>query len=365
MKILCVIDHFGSGGAQRQMVNLACGLKARGHHVEMFIYYPESDFFRSNVEKAGISIQEVRKKNRFSFKVLLGLMHLIKNRHYDGIISFLKTPCVYAELASFANFRTKLIVSERSSHHNDNNRIFSLFCRLMHNRADFVVSNSFYHTAWLGRYNWLKGKLKTIYNGYPIQNLYSHKTIDFKSPDFLVIGRISAQKNGATLVEALHCFYSKHGYVPTVNWAGRLETSESGLRCSNKIFELLDKYPEVKAKWTFLGERDDIPQLLEQHSCLVLPSLHEGLPNVVCEAFIAGRPVLASNVCDHPVLVEEGERGFLFDPLDPQSIADAIEHFISLNQDEWHHLSSNARKYAEENLSIERMVREYESLLLK
>ena len=37
MKILCVIDSLGSGGAQRQMVNLP--LVWQRHHVELFIYH--------------------------------------------------------------------------------------------------------------------------------------------------------------------------------------------------------------------------------------------------------------------------------------------------------------------------------------
>ena len=45
MKVLLIIDHFGAGGAQRQMVELACGLQRRGHAVEMFVYFPRYDFF--------------------------------------------------------------------------------------------------------------------------------------------------------------------------------------------------------------------------------------------------------------------------------------------------------------------------------
>ncbi len=56
MKLLFVIDHFGSGGAQRQMVNLALGLSRRGHDVEFLVYYPEFDFFRARVDEAGLTV---------------------------------------------------------------------------------------------------------------------------------------------------------------------------------------------------------------------------------------------------------------------------------------------------------------------
>jgi len=38
MIILCVIDTLGSGGAQRQLVNIAIGFKERGHTVSFLVY---------------------------------------------------------------------------------------------------------------------------------------------------------------------------------------------------------------------------------------------------------------------------------------------------------------------------------------
>jgi glycosyltransferase involved in cell wall biosynthesis len=74
---------------------------------------------------------------------------------------------------------------------------------------------------------------------------------------------------------------------------------------------------------------------MQRHDALIHPSLYEGLPNAVCEALAAGLPVLISNVCDHPLLVVEGERGFLFDPSDPLSIAMSIERAAALDADSW------------------------------
>ena len=46
----------------------------------------------------------------------------------------------------------------------------------------------------------------------------------------------------------------------------------------------------------FLGDRNDVPQLLACAHLLLLTSLHEGLPGVVVEACAAGTPVLASDL---------------------------------------------------------------------
>ena len=113
---------------------------------------------------------------------------------------------------------------------------------------------------------------------------------------------------------------------------------------------------------TWLGERKDIPELLRDNHALVLASFYEGLPNVVCEALAAATPVILSSVCDHPLLVPDGERGFLFTPDDPESIATAIQLLRGLDEDGWRRMAENSREYAEQNLTIDKMVSAYEVL---
>jgi glycosyltransferase involved in cell wall biosynthesis len=122
--------------------------------------------------------------------------------------------------------------------------------------------------------------------------------------------------------------------------------------------------PEISTRWHWLGEQLDMPSLLRRHDALIHPSLYEGLPNAVCEALAAGLPVLISNVCDHPRLVVEGERGFLFNPNDPQSIAASIEKAALLDTGGWLALSRNARRYAEAHLGVANMVDAYERLFI-
>jgi glycosyltransferase involved in cell wall biosynthesis len=358
-----VIDHFGAGGAQRQMVNLACGLKERGHDVQMFVYFPEYDFFRSVIDQTGIRVHPVRKGRGFSIKVVLRLMRLVRTERIEGVISFLNSPNVYAELARIGSPRTTLIVSERSSHHADTRRVAAMVKRLLHVLASRVVTNSRAHAAWLRRFPWLRDKVTTIYNGYAIANRPEVDRQPIPALSLLVIGRIGPEKNGINLVRALVHFHRKHGYVPNLSWVGNPDTRPAGVEYRRRLDELLDQHPEVSSRWAWLGERSDIPRLLEHHYALIHPSLYEGLPNVICEALMSGRPVLASEVCDHPNLVGDGRRGFLFDPEDPEAIAHAIERLAALSADQWLEMSFNARRYADEHLGIETMVSEYEALL--
>jgi glycosyltransferase involved in cell wall biosynthesis len=362
MKILCVIDSLGSGGAQRQMVNLVCGFKSKGHDVEILIYYPKIDFFRHEVEKAGVPIHEVSKKKGFSLRVVAKLLSLIKSNRFSVIISFLDAPNIYCELAKAISIsNVNLIVSERGCCISSPSRIN----RLPHLLANKVVANSFSHAKWLRSSMFLKNKIKVIYNGYFIKK---HSGETQSSADgnfrFLVIGRIDEGKNGLRLIQALIESHNNFGTLPRVSWIGPQPIDTKSLKVRQRMDKLLLQNPSVNSNWEWLGERSDVQDQLCNCDALIHVSLHEGLPNVVCEAFIAGRPVIASNVCDHPLLVEDGVRGFLCDPFSPESISTSINRFIDLTPLQRKELGENARHYAEENLTAERMVSDYESLFL-
>jgi len=82
----------------------------------------------------------------------------------------------------------------------------------------------------------------------------------------------------------------------------------------------------VEARVQFLGSLgiDRVQQELSQTSLLALTSFRETAPLSISEAMAAGVPVLASNVCGVPALVEDGVTGRLAPPDDPEQIAEAM-----------------------------------------
>ena len=363
MRVLLVIDHFGSGGAQRQIVELGCGLKRRGHDVEAFIYYPQYDFFRPRLEEHGIVIHEYPKGRGFSLGVLGTLIALLRS-NFDIVVSYLNRANTYAELAKLIAGRSKLVVSERTSYHDDSSRLGALARRLMHMAANQVVTNSRTQRDWLMGKGWLKHKVSCIYNGVAVEDFGADPLVPDSPRDLrlLAIGRIGPEKNIINLIRALTLLEEETGLVPQLSWVGARGTSPAEIDYCRRVDELLETAPAVRARWQWLGVRTDVAQLLRGHHALIHPSLYEGLPNVVCEALAASRPVVLSAVCDHPFLVGGGERGFLFDPERPDDIARAIRELSEADARSWRRLAQNARKFAAENLGLERMVTEYEHL---
>jgi glycosyltransferase involved in cell wall biosynthesis len=366
LKLLFVIDHLGLGGAQRQMVDLACGMSRRGHAVEFFVYHPEHDFFAGQVKTAGIVIHQCRKGRGFSLRALRRLTALMRGCNFDVVLAFLNSPVIYAELARLATRKPILVVSERCSHHDDRSAIAAIGRRALHLAADCVVTNSQSHAEWLRGKWWLSGKVAVIYNGFDLDLLKSSATRPLRqgSIRLLAVGRICPQKNLLNLIEGLRLFHSQSNYVPSVSWVGKRDMDADGRRYGELVLHTLDEHPEISAAWHWLGEHRDMRPLFAEHDALVHPSRYEGLPNAVCEALAAGMPVLVSDVCDHSLLVADGQRGFLFDAGSPQSIAAALQKLTKLGQTEWTAFSKDARTYAEDNLNLDRMVRAYEALFI-
>ncbi|CAA9346325.1 MAG: hypothetical protein AVDCRST_MAG89-2886 [uncultured Gemmatimonadetes bacterium] len=92
---------------------------------------------------------------------------------------------------------------------------------------------------------------------------------------------------------------------------GHLEDSLRALRAELGLQERVE----------FLGYRPDAARLLHAADAYVLSSQSEGAPNALMEAMLAGRAVVATSVGGVPELVRDGENGLIVPPRDPDALA--------------------------------------------
>jgi glycosyltransferase involved in cell wall biosynthesis len=365
VRLLFVIDYLGSGGAQRQMVNLALELARRGHTVELFVYYPQHNHFAGLLQEAGIPIHGHSKRGRFSLAPMFALRRLVKKCPYDAMLAFLPTPSFYAEMAHMRIRGMPLVVSERFMYTRESLPPTTWVLQQAHRLADHITVNSHHQRERMERmFPWMRGRLTTIYNGVDLvrfapqydSNGYSGRL------RLLVLSSVVPKKNAVGLVRALTRCRELYGDTCTVCWAG-IVTSDAVSRQEFAEANRLLSESGLRAQWEWLGERKDIPELLGSCDALIHPSFYEGLPNAICEALACGKPVLASAVCDHPRLVQEGVTGFLFDPANADDIAQAIHKCHLLSMEERVRMGRKARQYAQDELSLDRCGRRYEELL--
>ncbi len=108
---------------------------------------------------------------------------------------------------------------------------------------------------------------------------------------------------------------------------------------------------QEKGYITYLGFRSDIDELIESHHCIINPSYHEGMSNVLLEAAACGRPVIASKVPGCIETFDDGITGFGFEVKNTDDLANCIERFTSLPHAEKQAMGKKAR---------EKIVREFD-----
>jgi glycosyltransferase involved in cell wall biosynthesis len=97
---------------------------------------------------------------------------------------------------------------------------------------------------------------------------------------------------------------------------------------------------------------------------VVLPSRYETFPNVVLEAYVCSKPVVASNVEAIPDIVLHGETGLLFQAGDVKGLANAIAYMLT-HPEEAERMGRDARRLVEEKFSIDKVVTQLEELYEK
>jgi len=138
---------------------------------------------------------------------------------------------------------------------------------------------------------------------------------------FTFIGRLEPQKGISYLLQALEIL-QKQGNEPYVYIVGQGSLSDQ-LRQQAAALGLADT-----GKLVFTGLTDAPGLYMAAADALVLPSLFEGLGNVLAEAFSVGIPVIASDIEGPAEIVKQGRTGLLVPPANPVALANAMRTLL-------------------------------------
>ncbi|ASV69834.1 glycosyltransferase family 4 protein [Cytobacillus kochii] len=78
----------------------------------------------------------------------------------------------------------------------------------------------------------------------------------------------------------------------------------------------------------FLGERNDVPSLLQQADLFILPTLSENQPLSIIEAQLSGLAIIASDVGGIPEMIEDGVTGFITPIGDSKKLAEKMAFLL-------------------------------------
>jgi glycosyltransferase involved in cell wall biosynthesis len=109
-------------------------------------------------------------------------------------------------------------------------------------------------------------------------------------------------------------------------------------------------------------DKADLLAQYQKANIFVLPSRHEGMPNVVLEAMGCGLPVIATRIAGSEDLVLDGNTGYLINPDSPHELSEALLKLIDHKED-IKRMGEAARTRVIENFSWDSVADRYLTLL--
>jgi glycosyltransferase involved in cell wall biosynthesis len=326
MKILLVIDSLGSGGAQRQLVNLGIGFKELGHDVSFLIYH-DYNFFTHELYNFKIPVHKIIEPSYF--KRLFRIRRFIRNHKPNAVLSFLDGANFISEFASLPLKSWKLIVGERSANPAIKKSPKLIFYKWFHLFSQHVVSNSkqnldiIYEVCPL-----LKMKKNDVIYNIIDFNIWNNKNsvinLDKGKFNLIIVASHHRLKNLNNLIEAVFLLDENNKNKLRIQWYGdeRDDSLKSGI-------VKISQY-NLKDIFSFYPATTDIVTKVKNADALGLFSFYEGLPNVVCEGMASGKPIICSNVSDVKYFLGN-QIELLFDPYNIDSILDSLNKLLALS----------------------------------
>jgi glycosyltransferase involved in cell wall biosynthesis len=157
-------------------------------------------------------------------------------------------------------------------------------------------------------------------------NLNLHKFEEYPKDDgkikFILVSRVRKDKGFDEMFEAIRKLSIQYQNIE-FHMVGWYEDDNY----KGKVDEMVKNYPVI-----YHGSQiqEQVHELIKECHCLIHPSYHEGMANVLLEAASTGRPVLASNIPGCQETFDEGVSGYSFEVRNKSALINTIEQFIKL-----------------------------------
>jgi sugar transferase (PEP-CTERM/EpsH1 system associated) len=198
-------------------------------------------------------------------------------------------------------------------------------------------------------------KIHTIINGVDFTKFDMDKNKRKNSNSIVLgsVGRLTPEKDYPTMLQAFKLIHEHNpSTILKIIGYGPLEYELRNLAINMGLGEKVE----------FLGQRNDVHDLMKSMDIFIMSSMQEGCSNAILEAFAMKLPVVATRVGDNPILLDDG-RGILVNAKNTIEFAQAI---ITLIDDDFkkNSLSEKGYNWVKNNHSINKMVEDYENFYI-
>ncbi|MGB3343718.1 MAG: glycosyltransferase [Aequorivita sp.] len=351
MRILQIINSLSIGGAEKLIVDTVPLYQLKGIETDVLLLQNKKTSFWDELKLISKgSITGLTTNSIYNPFLIFKIIPYLKK--YDLVHLHLFPALYWVVLAKvFSLSSVALVYTEHNTNNRRRNSIFwRVLDRFIYSKISVIVTIAEEVDENLKEHlNFPGSKFKLINNGVDV-SLYSNavaynKQDFFLNNDFLLI-QVSSfrwQKDQPTLIKSLK-------FLPPNVKLLLVGEGDSKSDCINLVKEL-----GLENRVRFLGNRNDVPQLLKTADVVVLSSKHEGLSLSNIEGMSVKRPFIGSNVPGIREVVKG--HGLLFNQGDEKELANLITTLMT-NPEFYQETVTTCFERAKE-FDINKMVAEY------
>ena len=330
LRVLQVIPTLDRSGAEKQLALLAAGLPRDRFAVEVAALTRLGPL-AAELRAAGIPVTPIGKRLKVDPFALGRLTRLMKAGRFDVVQTWIFAANVYGRIAA-RRAGVPIVVTAEMAVDLWKGRAQLAIDRYLARTTDRVVGNSnavvdFYRD----RAGVPESRLAMIPSGIDdaegiappagFDPAATRRSLGLppSGPLAIFVGRLAEQKGVADLIDALDIVQHVEPDLRT------LIVGDGPLR--DRLRSVASAYT-LDDRVKFLGHRDDAAHLIGLADVLILPSLYEGLPNVVLEAMRRSKPVIATAAPGTTEVVLPGVTGVLVPIRRPPILAAALRDLI-------------------------------------
>jgi glycosyltransferase involved in cell wall biosynthesis len=334
LRVLLVIKCLGYGGAERLLVDMVATVDRRRVDCEVAYVLRDQDALVPGIRAGGTPVHSLGAAHNADLRWMAALRQLLVTGRFDVVHFHLPYAAAFGQLVVASlpkSARPGVVYTEHSLWDRAKlvNRV--LLRGSMGNRERLVtVSQASYDALPVS----LQRRATTVVHGVDLSESESlvarraklrgavRSELDVEEDEvlFLTVANLRPEKGYDVLLEAAKTI-ADHDLPIRIAAVGRGPLLDP-LRARHAELGLGDRFQ-------FLGQRDDVLQLLAGADAFVLASRHEGLPVALMEATSVGLPIVASRVGGIPQILEDGVDALLVPPGEPDLLAQAMNRLAS------------------------------------
>lgn len=361
IRLLFIIGGLGTGGKERQMVELIKQLPVKEYEICVVLKNIDSFFIAdlNNVELVDLKIR------RFGISGFLKILGAVRRFKPDIIHSWLELTSLYCGIIKLFSARNIVLIdgSIRNAKGINCRLCIKNFIRQCVNvLSTVIVSNS---KAGIEAYQVQKYNHRIIYNGYDNNRIAQLKNksviIDkFCLSNKIIIGmvaRFDSSKDWQTYLNAAKLMVENNDRLVFFAIGGGPDLNY-----------YIGQYSAYKDKIIFTGNVDNVEDFVNVFDIAVLSSFSEGISNSIMEYMALKKPIIVSGLGGVNELIQHNQSGYVYEVGDVSSLIMLIDRVI-LNPVESELTAQRAYEFLNTNFSIEKMrssyIKLYDSLVVK